>query len=609
MTVLAPTIVGIPLAAAAAMAGFGHFVRSRLIELAAIVASVAVSVLAGVLLVDSRTHDLVYWFGGWRPVHGLAIGISFVVEPFGAGLALLAGVLVTATFAFSWRYFEEVGLLFHVLVLVFLAAMVGFVLTGDLFDLFAFFELMSVAAFALTAYRSDEGAPLQGAFNFAVTNTAGAFLILFGIALLYGRTDALNLAQLGQALQGHRPDGLVVTAFVLITSGFLVKAAAVPFHFWLADAYSVAPAPACVLFSAVMSDLGLYAVAKIYWTVFSGPFGVDPPAIRDGLLTIGVLTALVGATMAFVQRHLKRMLAFATTSHIGLFLLGIALLQPRALAGSAIYLIADGLLKGGLFLVVGILIYSLDRGDELALHGRGRTLPFAGVVFAAGGLGLAGIPPFGTFLGKSLIEEAANGLGYAWVAWILLLAELATGAVVLRAAARIFLGWGAKDEPWLSRQRDEAEEEEPEDKGGRSVFWMTVPAAVLVVAGLVIGFVPHFGTGAEQAARRFEDRPAYARTVLDGAPSARARVTKSTSRAHLTSYVFGVGSTLGAIALALVALFHGRLPERLWLVTGKIAGPPLAALRALHSGQVGDYLAWLTVGVALLAALFAFTLT
>ncbi len=609
MAVLAPIVVAVPLLSAAVMAGFGHFVHSRLIDVAGIAAASAVSVLAALLLVSSGKTDLVYWFGGWKPVDGVAIGISFVVEPFGAGLALLAGVLVTATFAFSWRYFDEVGVLFHVLVLVFLAAMVGFALTGDIFNLFVFFELMSVAAFALTAYRSDEAAPLQGAFNFAVSNTAGAFLILFGIALLYGRTGVLNLAELGEALSGHRPDGLIVTAFVLITSGFLVKAAAVPFHFWLADAYAVAPAPVCVLFSAVMSDLGLYAVAKIYWTVFSGPFGIDPPSVRGALLAMGVLTALVGGAMSFLQRHLKRMLAFATTSHIGLFLIGIALLAPRGLAGSAIYLLADGLIKGGLFLVVGLLIYRLDRGDELALHGRGRLHPFAGVVFALGGLGLAGIPPFGTFLGKALIEESANALGYGWVAWILLLAELLTGAAVLRAAGRIFLGWGADDEPWLTKQRDDTDREEPDASRGRSVTLMTVPAAILVAAGLAIGFIPQLGAHAEQAARRFEDRPAYARSVLHPEAAPATPSAGEAPRAHTGSYVFGVGSTLGAVALALVALFHRRLPDRLWSVTGRIAGRPVDGLRALHSGQVGDYVAWLTAGVGLLGALFALTLT
>src|SRR5689334_7539916 len=128
------------------------------------------------------------------------------------------------------------------------AAMTGFVLSGDIFIMFVFFELMSVCAFALTAYQVEEAGPIQGAFNFAVSNTIGAFLVLLGIALLYGRTGSLNLAEIGRRLtEDGRHDGLVVAAFSLITCGFLGKAAMVPFHFWLADAYATAPAPVCVL--------------------------------------------------------------------------------------------------------------------------------------------------------------------------------------------------------------------------------------------------------------------------------------------------------------------------------------------------------------------------
>jgi multicomponent Na+:H+ antiporter subunit D len=155
--------------------------------------------------------------------------------------------------------------------LVFLAAIVGFCLSGDLFNMFVFYELLSVAAYALAGYRTTDPGSVRGALNFAITNSVGAILVLSGIALLYGRTGALNLAQLGQALASRPADRWVVVAFLQHMGAFFVKAAVVPFHFWLADAYALAPTAAGVLFAGVVSELGLYAVARVYWTVFSGP--------------------------------------------------------------------------------------------------------------------------------------------------------------------------------------------------------------------------------------------------------------------------------------------------------------------------------------------------
>src|SRR5581483_11416017 len=203
-------------------------------------------------------------------------------------------VLATAVLIYSWHYMEDAHHLFEVLVLLFAAAMAGFALSGDLFNMFVFFELMGVAAYALTAYKVEEEPALQAAFNFAVSNSIGAFLVVLGLALLYGRTGSLNLAELGERLAG-RHDGLVIAAFALIVCGFLVKAAIVPFHFWMADAYAAAPAPICVLFAGVMSDLGLYAIARVYWTVFAGSLGGVDAGIRDLLLAFGAATAVLGA--------------------------------------------------------------------------------------------------------------------------------------------------------------------------------------------------------------------------------------------------------------------------------------------------------------------------
>jgi multicomponent Na+:H+ antiporter subunit D len=600
---LASIAVAAPLLVAAAIVGGGHFVPRRVLDVAAILTALGCCVLCALVLSDSSDGTIVYWFGGWTPRNGVALGISFAIDPIGAGLALFASALFVAAFLFSWRYFVVAGPFFHALMLVFLAAMLGFSFTGDLFNLFVFFELLSVAAYALVAYDIEEEGPLQGALNFAVTNSIGAFLILTGIALLYGRTGALNMAQVGAALAGGEADGLVVVAFTLMAVGFFVKAAVVPFHFWLADAYSVAPTPVCLLLSAAMSELGLYALARVYWTVFSGVLG-DVEALQMILLAAGTLTAVVGALMCVGQRHLKRMLAFATVSHVGLFLIGFGLLTPDGLAGVALFVVADGLVKAALFVSVGTLQHLFGSVDELRLYGRARRLAITGPLMALGGLLIASLPPFGPWMGKALIDEAARAAGHGWVIVVFFVSSVLTGAAVLRAAGRVFLGIGPHADPAIVERpapdQVDPELEFPSDRVPRT---MTAPALLLSAGGLLIGLVPGIRDSLVRAAERFLDRAAYAQTVLHDAPSPRSSTTLEMP--GVLDLVLGGLVTCAAVGLAWLAL----APPRPGLHrVGLAAGATIRQLRLLHTGYIADYVTWLVAGTTLLGGLFAFTL-
>ncbi|HEY4459524.1 MAG TPA: complex I subunit 5 family protein, partial [Pseudonocardiaceae bacterium] len=244
-----PTLlIAVPVAGASLLLATGRFLPRRLIDGASVAVMLCSVALAVALIAATGNGRVVTWAGGWQPKPHLVVGIVLVADRTGAGLALLIAVLATCALLFSWRYFESVHAHFHALIMLFTAGMTGFVLTGDLFDMFVFFELMGAAAYALTGFKIEEAASVQGGLNFGVLNSLGAYLCLSGIGLLYARTGALGLPQLSTALAGHDADPLVLAAFVLICTGWLVKAAAVPFHFWLADAHAVAPSPVCVLF-------------------------------------------------------------------------------------------------------------------------------------------------------------------------------------------------------------------------------------------------------------------------------------------------------------------------------------------------------------------------
>jgi multicomponent Na+:H+ antiporter subunit D len=253
-----------PLLAAVALAGTTSLRARRVADVVAIASAAAVGGLCLALALRSSDAPVVAWLGGWRPRGGVALGIDFFADPLSAGLAAFAAGLTVAALVVAWHQGDTAGHIFHALVLAFLAGMVGFCLAGDLFTAFVFFELMSVSAYALAGFRVEQRSPIEGSLNFAVTNSIGSMLLLIGIALLYGRTGALNLAQIGQALAGRPADTLVAVAFALIACGFFVKAAIIPFHFWMADAYAVAPTSICLLFAGAMSELGLYGVARVY---------------------------------------------------------------------------------------------------------------------------------------------------------------------------------------------------------------------------------------------------------------------------------------------------------------------------------------------------------
>src|SRR4051812_13873479 len=601
---VAPYAVVVPLIAAGLLTGVATKLNRTIAEVVALGAAIAVATLCVILLARVVSGTEVYWFGGWEPRAGLAIGVSFTVDAFGAGLATLCAVLMVAALVLMWRYRDTDPPHFQTLMLLFLAGMVGFCLSGELFNMFVFFELMNVAAFALAGYKIDEDEAVEGSLNFAVTNTIGSFLILTGIALVYGRTGALNLAQIAGSLSNGPHDGLVIVAFCLLAAGFFVKAAVVPFHFWLADAYAVAPTPVCLLFAGAMSELGIYAVGRIWFDGFADALIAHGDGLRTVLIVAGSLTALVGSVMSVLQDHIKRLLAFATVAYVGVFLIGLGLLSWDGVAGAAVYIVADGFGKAALFAAAGIVQHRRQRVSLRALRCFGRGLPLTGAVWVLGALSFAALPPFGSFFAKSLLEDGLTKEGYGWAIAALVAASALTAGAALRAGAAVFLGLGEAGPREATEDETVSEEAAAPDRTPAVLF---VPALLLAIAALAVGLVPGLVEAFEGAAVQFMNGSSYAATVLHGGNAPPIEPGPAYS-APTSAYIYSAITLVGAVAVATMMLFGYRVPRGVSQRVSGVAGRAVAPLRMLHSGHIGDYVAWLVVGVALLGGSFAIAL-
>ncbi|MCZ4604908.1 complex I subunit 5 family protein [Streptomyces sp. Lzd4kr] len=579
MSDLLPLLVAVPLCGAALLVAGGRRVPRVLAESVGCAVSAGTAGLAITLLLNS-SPPMAEWAGGWTPVDGHSVGIVLVGGGPGLGMAALASVLTLAALAYSWRYFDEpprrhAGS-FPALILLLQAGMCGFAIAGDLFNAFVWFELMSVVAYALTGTRVEEAKAVQGALTFGVVTSLGAYAMLMGIGLLYARTGELSMAQIGRALDAHGPpDGLVLAAFVLVLTGLLIKSAAVPFHFWLPDAHAVAPTPVCMLLSGVMVELGVYGIWRVYGTVFAGPGGIPAADLERALLVLGAVTAMIGAVMCWYQRHIKRLLAYSTVAHTGLFLIGVGVLSPEADDGVALYILGHAGVKAALFACTGILLDRYGAVDEHALYGRARELRGVAVLYTVGGLALAGLPPFGTGFGKAVTEEAVGGPLVA----LFVLASAVTAGAVLRVAARVFLGLGPAPEDGTEYETTGAgERPETRHRLSRIPDTMTAVPALLLAGSLAVGVAPGFGEVLSHA--------------VNEAGSGGAVVPAP----HWSPAGVLLDLVSTALALGLAALAVTR-PG--WLAAPRRALP----LRRLQSGHVGDYVAWVLVGATVLGAL------
>lgn len=331
-----------------------------------------------------------YDLGGWGP----RVGIVLAVDGFGLLFALLAATGIWMVTWYSLEYVDRRQYRYFVLLFIVQAGITGMLLTGDLFNLYVFFELASLAGFPLIAFAKGRGA-VEAAFRYMLYSTVASAFVLLAVGLTYGATGTLNMRQAADALASA--DASVRSAVLgLLLVGFAIKVALVPFHAWLPEAHGNAPTPVSALLSGVLLKAAVYAMVRLL--LLFGP-DVALARLESILLHLGAISVIVGHAIALGQTNLKKMLAYSSIAHIGIVVMGVGLGTVSGLIGALFHAINHMFMKSAAFFAAGQL--ATDREFDMAgMRGAGWQAPFAATVLIVSALSLIGIPPLAGFIGK-----------------------------------------------------------------------------------------------------------------------------------------------------------------------------------------------------------------
>lgn len=411
----------------------------RLVGLAACVALIG---LAFSLTAAAAGGEItVYAIGGWPP----PLGIVLVLDRLSAFMLLLTALLALPCLVAACGSWDRAGHNFHPLFMFQLAGINGAFLAGDLFNLYVFFEILLIASYCLMLHGGGE-ARLKAGIVYVVVNLIGSALLLIAVALLYGVTGSLNLADLGRSMPALDSDFAVLArvAAMLLFVVFGLKAAMLPLHFWLPAGYGAAAPPVAALF-AIMTKVGAYAILRLSTVVFGAEAGDLAGILQPWLLLAALLTLWLGMIGALGSKGLAELAGFLLIASMGTLLTAFALDDADGLAAGLYYLAQSVPATAALFLLAGLIADRRgERGGDIApgpALGQSGVLGFA---FMLAALALVGLPPLGGFLGKMMLLQSVEGAATGWIFSSLLL----TGLLGLIACSRagVVLFWAEQSE-------------------------------------------------------------------------------------------------------------------------------------------------------------------
>jgi len=485
-------LIAIPLAGAFALP-LVALASKKLARCIPVLALAADLVIALEMLPKVLEKAIVVSIGGFPP----PFCINLMIGPLGLSLAILISLVGLLISVYATGYIKRAPTeKYHTLFLLLVTGALGIVLTGDIFNLFVFFEILCIASYGLTAYEKDR-AGAEAAMKYLIQGTVGSTFILVAICMLYGLFGTLNMADIATNVPSAQPLHLfVILAFLIV--GFGVEAAIFPLNAWLPDAHSSAPSSVSAILSAIAIKTGVYAIARVSYTL------MNARGFLVFISVIGIITLVVGEIAAYRQKNnIKRMLAYSSIGQIGLIVFAIGIGTSLGVFGGLFQLVNHALAKCLLFLAAGYMILLAGSKKLSDMEGLGRRMPVTAVAFTVAVFSLVGLPPFAGFMSKLSIVCAAlktDTTAYLVLAVLALAATVVEGGYFFRVIQALYFKGGGK-------QSIQPVKEAPATA--------LIPILILAALIIAIGVYPQLVTDVlHGAARELVDRGAYIKNVL-----------------------------------------------------------------------------------------------
>ncbi len=425
-------------------------------------------------------------------------GINLVVGHLGLVLTLLISVIGFLVSLYSFSYAKTKGIepmsRYSVLFSLIVMGAIGIVLTGDVFNLFVFFEIMSISAYSLTAIKKDSRS-LEASIKYILIGSISSVFILLGIALIYSHTGTLNIAQIGERFSEVNS---TVRAFIFVVFfiGFGIEAELFPLNFWVPDVYTASGNQVTAIFSGVTVKAGLYALIRFYFLIYT----------KDGLsstviLILAILTLIIAEIIALRQKNIKRMLAYSSMGQIGLIMLVFSL-GKSGISPGLLHMVNHSIIKTTLFLTVGYMSIRAGTDHIAGLKGIARRMPITGVIFTVASLSVMGFPLFNGFVSKIYILKAFAYSKNLLPVAVILLASLIEVVYYFRVIQIIY-----------SKQNEN--EIKPKPKWEEAPIIALIPILILGLAIIFLGVYPDLIMDfIDKAAKELINTASYIKAVL-----------------------------------------------------------------------------------------------